>query len=102
MQPQLQRLEVETVLAGDDDLAVEHAALGDARLQRLDELREVAVERPLVAALDEHLVAVAKDEGAEAVPLRLEDPAVVGRQLVDPSRQHWQERWVDGEVHEVI
>ena len=32
MQPQLQRLEVETVLAGDDDLAVEHAALGELRV----------------------------------------------------------------------
>ena len=50
------------------------AALGQLRLQRVDELREVAIERLPVAALDEDFVAVAEDQRAKAVPLGLEDP----------------------------
>ena len=99
VEAQLQRLEVERVAARDDDLAVEHAALGQLRLQRLEQLREVAVERLLVAALDEQLVAVAKDQRAEAVPLRLEDPAVAGGQLADALGEHRQDRRIAGQVH---
>ena len=45
------------------------------RAERRLELREVAVERLQVAGLDVELVAVAEDDGAEPVPLRLVDPA---------------------------
>ena len=48
---QQQRLEVERAVAGDDDLAVEHAALGQRGAQRVGQLREVAVERLEVARL---------------------------------------------------
>ena len=58
-------------VGGDDDLAVEDAALGQLGLHRLDELGEVAGHRPLVAAAELDLVAVAEDDAAEAVPLRL-------------------------------
>ena len=63
-------------VAGDDDLAVEDAALGQGGPQRVGQLREVAVERLEVARLGEDLVAVAEHEGAEAVPLGLVQPAV--------------------------
>ena len=69
-------LEVERAVAGDHDLAVEDAALGQLGPERLGELREVAVERLEVAALRVDLVAVAEDERPEAVPLGLELPAV--------------------------
>ena len=44
---------------------------GSSALERLDQLREVAGHRPLVAAADLDLVAVAEDDAPEAVPLRL-------------------------------
>jgi hypothetical protein len=75
MKPQLQRLEVEALLARDDELAVERAPGWELAQERLAQLRKVAVERLLVAALDVDLVAIAKDQRAEAVPLRLEEPA---------------------------
>src|SRR5204862_3899598 len=90
MQSHLQGIELETFVADDDDLAVEDAALWQLRLQRWNKLREVAIERSLVATLDVDLVAIAEEERAEAVPLRLEDPAFAGRQLADSLGQHWQ------------
>ena len=87
---------------GDHDLAVEHAALGQLRPERLEQLGEVTVERLFVAALDEDLVAVAEDERAKAVPLGLEDPAFAGGQLVDAFGEHRQDRWIDRKMHEVI
>ena len=71
MDAQRQQVEVETALGRDHDLAVDHATLGQVGAQRLDELGEVARERLLVAAADLDVVAVAEDDGAEAVPLRL-------------------------------
>src|SRR5690349_1068378 len=52
MQPHLQRIEVEPPRGGDDDLAVDDRAVGNARGERLVQLGEVAVERPEIAALD--------------------------------------------------
>ena len=52
---------------------------GSAARERRGELREVAVERLEVARLRVDLVAVAEDDRPEAVPLRLEQPAVVAR-----------------------
>ena len=71
----------------DHHLAVEHAALRELGAERVAELGEVAVQRLQVAALREHLVAVAEDEGPEAVPLGLEQPAVaLGQRSRTPSR----------------
>jgi hypothetical protein len=53
MKPKLQRVEVETTILGDHDLSVERAPRRQLRLQRFDQLGEIAVERLLVAALDE-------------------------------------------------
>ena len=61
------------------------------------QLGEVAVERLLVAALDEDLVAVAEHERAKPVPLRLEDPVAGVRQRADPQGEHGRDgegdRW---------
>ena len=67
--------------------------------ERLGQLGEVAVERLEVAALDVDLVAVAEDERAEAVPLRLEQPAVAGRQAVGRLGEHRLERGLEGQAH---
>ena len=52
VQAQLQSVEVEPARAGDHDLAVDHGALRQAPPAAPVQLREVAVERPQVAALD--------------------------------------------------
>ena len=58
----LQRLEVQPVAGGDDDLAVEHAPVGQFGLDRLDQFGEVAGHRLLVAAAELDLVAVPEDQ----------------------------------------
>ena len=72
---------------------------GKLRAQRLEQLGEVAVQRFFVAALDQDLVAVAKDERAKPVPLGFEDPVPAGRQFTDALGQHRQERRVHGKIH---
>ena len=52
-------------------LALPIGALGEARPHRFDDLGEVAGHRPLLAAADLDLVAVAEDDRAEPVPLGL-------------------------------
>ena len=68
---QLQRLEVQPAVGGDDDLAVDHAPLGQLGDGRRHQFGEVAGHRPLVAAAELDLVAVAEADRPEAVPLRL-------------------------------
>jgi hypothetical protein len=97
---QLQGLEVEPVAAGHDDLAVEHAALRRVGEHRLDDLGEVPRHRALVAGAEQHLVAVAEDDRAEAVPLRL-DVADVG-DLRHGLGEHRRDRRHHGQVHDGI
>src|SRR5258707_10008763 len=63
------------------------------------ELREVTVERLEVAGLDQDFVAIAEDEGPEAVPFRLEQPAVILGQRISRLGQHRLDRWVEGQAH---
>src|SRR5207253_10503807 len=72
---------------GGDDLAVEHESLGRDGEQRLHELREVARERPVVAAPQVDGVAAAEREAAEAVPLRLVE-VVADRELTGELAVH--------------
>ena len=68
MQAHLQGIEVEPVRCGDHDLAVEHAAVGQTGPKRVVQLGKVAIERLEVAALDEDVVAAAKDDARESRP----------------------------------
>src|SRR5581483_4699192 len=99
MNPLLQRVELERAVLYDDDLAVEHAARRQLRAQRVDQLGKVAVERFLVAALNQNFVAVAKHQCAKPVPLRLEDPAVARGQFGETLGEHRQDRRVHGKAH---
>ena len=56
------------------------------------QLGKVAIERPQVAALDEDVGLAAKDDRAEAVPLRLEQEAVARGELVGELREHRLDR----------
>ena len=75
MHAKLQGIEIEAMAGGNHNLPIEDAARRQLREQVLDQFGEIAVQRLLVAALDQHFVVVAEDQRAESVPLRLEDPA---------------------------
>ncbi len=97
--PEEERVEVEPPGAGDHDLAVDHGPIGEGGAKRPLELREVAVQRPQVAALQQELVAGAEDECPEAVPLGLVRPAgAVGQRRLGPG-QHRLEWGGEREAH---
>ena len=97
MDPLLQRLELQPAVDRHHDLAVDHAALRQLGLERLDQLGEVARHRLLVAAADLDLVAVPEDDRAEAVPLGLVRRTV--RDLGHGLGQHRRDGWHDGQLH---
>src|SRR4051794_13372169 len=99
MDAQEQLVERELAVLRHDDLTVEHEALRADAAKRLDEIREVAREG--LSRLGHHidLVAVAKGETAEAIPLRLVLPGRAGRQAVDELRLHRRIALRDGERH---
>ena len=70
---QLQRVEVEAGRRRDHELAVKNDLLRELLEQRLAQLGEVTQQWLLVAALQVEVVAVAEQDAAEAVPLRLVD-----------------------------
>ena len=74
-----QRVEVEALGPGDDDFAVEHAAVRQLAEERLDQFGEVTRQWLLVAAAQLDVASVTEDDAAEAVPLRLvEEPIGAG------------------------
>ena len=90
--------EIERAVAGDDDLAIEHAALRERCAERCGKLRKVAVEGLEVARLRVEGLAVTEDQGTKAVPLRLEQPAVVRREAIDRLGQHRLDGRLEREV----
>jgi hypothetical protein len=99
VEPELERLELEPVGAGNDDFAIEHTPARELRLEGLDEIREVAIQRLLVTTLKEELAPVPEDQHPETVPLGLEDPARSFGDLADALGQHGQERRGYRKVH---
>src|ERR1019366_9898805 len=49
---ELEGVEVEAARTGDDDLAVDHGLLWKRRAERVEELREIALQGQAVAALE--------------------------------------------------
>lgn len=99
MNAQLQGIEVEAPVLRDDEFAVENAAGGQLRAKGVEEFGEIAIQGLLIAALEEDFAAVFEDEGAEAIPLRLEDPGAGGGDVVDAFGEHGQDGRIDGKVH---
>ena len=86
MQPHLQRIEVETVRSGDDNLTVHYTTVRQLAQKDVMKVGEIAIERTEVAALNEHVLAASKHDRSKAVPLRLEQQPLVGRGEPEPSR----------------
>ena len=55
------------VTGGNDDFAIDHATLGKLSDDRLDQFGEIPGQRPLVAATQLDLLAVAETDRPEAV-----------------------------------
>src|SRR6266545_7642165 len=99
MKPELQRIKVEPAILDDDDFAVENTAGRQVRPQRLEQFRKVTVQRFFIAALDEDLISVAKNQGAKPIPLGLENPVSASRQFANSLGEHRQDRRVHGKIH---
>ena len=102
MDPLLQRVEVETRLAGDHDLAVDDDPIGQLALERVDQLGEVARHRAFVAATELDLVTVPEHDAPEAVPLGFEhEVGAIGQRLerADRLRQHRLDRRTERQFH---
>ena len=94
-----QRVEIQPARGGNHNLAIKHTPLRQLCPERCDEFRKVTVKRFRVAALQEHFIAIAKDQGAESIPLRLKNPAGAGGNLLNSLGEHRQHRRCDGQVH---
>jgi hypothetical protein len=68
----LQRIEIQSAVARDHYLAVQHTLFRQLSLQWLEQLGEVAIQRFLVPALQQHFVPIAEDQGPKPIPLGLE------------------------------
>ncbi len=98
--PLLEGVETEVVADRHDDLAVDHTLVGEAVAQRVEQLREVARERSLVSRSEVDLVAIAKDDAAEAVPLGFEREVAGVGDAVDGLGQHRLDGRNDRQVHD--
>ena len=74
MKAQLERVEIECALLRDHDFTIEYATSRKLLQYRIDQFGEVTIQRLFIAALNENLFAVAKDERAKAVSLGFEYP----------------------------
>ena len=99
MQSELQRIKVELIVLYNDQFAIQHTTIRQALAQRFEQFWEIAIERLLIAALDQDFTAIAKYQGAESIPLRLEYPTSVSWYIVHALGEHRQHRRIDGKIH---
>ena len=97
MDAHLQGVEVEAVVGGDHDLAVDDAAAGQVLLERVDELGKVPAQGLAALRLKRHRVPILECHAAEAIPFRLVKPAAAGGDVGDEFRLHRGERGLDRE-----
>src|SRR5205807_9720330 len=62
-----------------------------------EQLGKVALQRLTVATGDADVVTVHEDDGAEAVPLRLVEPALAAGNVIRGAGEHRGQRWPEGE-----
>jgi len=96
MDAHLQRVEIETAGAANDDLAVSNGALRQCRAQWCQQLREVALKWLALAALEMHRLTIAEDDTPEAVPFRLVEEPPRGDGVLR-STEHRFERRLEGQ-----
>lgn len=99
MNAQLKSVEVEAAFAGDHKFTVKHTLCRKVLAKWIKHLGEVTVERLLVPALDEDLIAIPKDKYSKAVPFGFVDPFALRRHFGNALGEHGEYGRVDGEVH---
>src|SRR4030095_6022657 len=99
MNTQLKRVKVECAVLRNHDFAVEHTTRRQLLQQRIDQFWKVSIERLLVTTLNHDFFAIAKNERAKSIPFRFEDPISGPGQIADSFREHWQDRRVNWELH---
>ena len=92
MDAKLQGIKIKPVLCGDDELAIEHRPSGNLLIQKLNQFREVPIERFAVTTLNQYVVFIPEDDGSKAIPLRLKDPMIAAGHSIDAFGQHGQKR----------
>src|SRR5579871_3861722 len=102
MKTQLERVEIQAAALCNHDFTIEHATGRQLRAQRFDQLRKVAIQWFLIAALNLDFVSITKDQGAKTVPLGLENPVSLNRQIVHSLGEHRQYRRIDSQVHALL
>ncbi len=102
MQAQLQFVEIERAVLSDDDFAIGDIACGKIVPQGFEQFGEIAVERFLVAALNQNFLSIAEDDCAEAVPLWLINPILTRGQFFDSLGEHGQNRRIYDKFHPLI
>jgi len=95
----LESVEVKTCPTHYNDLAIKDAPLRQSDAKGFEQFGKVAVERLAVAALDDDLIFVAKNQGPESVPFRFEYPAISNRKLRDSFCEHRQKWRGYGKIH---
>ena len=95
METKLERVKIECAISRNDNLAVEHAASRQLGQQRSHQLREIAIQRFFVAALNQDVVAVTKNQGAKPIPFRLKNPLPGRGQRIHPLCEHRQQWRLD-------
>ena len=94
-----QIIERESPIYWNDDFSVEHELVRLERLNRVDQLGKVPLERLARLRLKLDLLPVAECETPEAVPLWLVLPAVVFGDRLDGARFHRHVGRFDGQAH---
>lgn len=95
MKAQLQAFEVETIPRRDHDLPIENAAFWKRLQERVAELREIAIERTLIAALKIETLSIAKYQRSKSVPFRLKNPPLTLGDGIRQLREHRLDRRID-------
>jgi hypothetical protein len=97
--PQLQRIEVQPFFDHNHEFPIEHTAVRQLLFQWLDHLREIAIQRFLIPALNQHFVTVAKNQNSKPIPLRLKNPVAGHGYFIHALGEHGQNRRIDGKFH---
>ena len=98
MQSKLQRIEFETVRSRHHDLSVEDTAFRQPFEKQLMQLGEIAIQWTQIAALNEDVLIASIDDGAKAVPFRLEEILAGDRQIAGELGEHRLDRRSNGKV----
>src|SRR6516165_8810817 len=99
MNAELKRVEVQCATARQDDLTIEYASRGQLRSDWPQQFGEIPVQRFFIAALDQDLASVAKNQRTKSIPLRLEDPLSCAGQLFDTFGEHRQDWRIYRKIH---